>query len=574
MSTRVYKYGARAPHKGLDAAHAEERAMHRLRNMLVEVERDRREAARELVREHHPDIAETETRLDEIETEISELRSELKRRNAEARARRPDTDPATPRIRELRAERRAIIGRHDKDADPCECWRCRRRRAFGAPAVRDGLDTLDQEARAREKAMYAERDMSWCNFNAIKQSLGSIRSGPDPRFMPWTGQRGRLVVQIQGGASWGELLAGRSQVKIRKLPLPPNAKPGGRRSKRPYYEIRMRIGRDARGDNQSRWITSRFVLHRPIPEGSRIQQVWLVRRRVGVTNEWSVQFVLRHEEKFARADTARAEGPCGVDLRWRQDEDGNLIVAHVEGSDGHAETLRIPREQIDRIRYPDHLRSIRDRDFDAAKTALVHWLSEHEGPEWLREETKTIAQWRSAGRLAALIIRWRERRFEGDDQIYERIESWRAQDKHLADWAGAQRRGFEAWRLDHYRRFAARLRWRYETVIVEDADWRELLRRPSAEDADEPEALNRRWYARTASPGMIRHVIGESVEDTREAPSADTSRTCSVCGEGPSPSWDPMTEVRYRCINGHSMLTWRNAARNLLSAASGEVVAA
>lgn len=583
VPTRVYAYGAKRPHEGLDAYWAEERAMHRLRNALVEVERDRREAARAVVLAHRPDIAETEARLTEIEEEIETLRAEIRKRNAAARKRAPAGDPATARIAELRAERTGLIGRHDAEADPCECWRCRRRAAYADPAIVDDLAAVEAEAKSRQKAMYAAREMSWCNFNAVMQAMGSVRSGPPPRFVPWTGLRGRAVVQIQGGATWEELLAGVRQVQVRPLPLPEGAKPGGRRSRRPWHELRLRIGRDARGDDRSAWVEVRFALHRPIPTDARIQQVWLVRKRAGTQDAWSVQFVVARASGWARPDTLEASGTCGIDLRWRRvgdppregEEDRRpLLVAYVEGSDGHREELTIPAERIDALAYTDRLQGIRDREFDLARERLVRWLSERDDvPDWLREATGSLAQWRSAGRLAALAVRWRAERFGDDAEGYEPLEAWRAQDKHLADWEGAQRRNFERWRLDHYRRFAARLRWRYRTAVMEDADWRAVLARPPAEEADEPEVLNRRWFARIASPGLLRQTVQQSIEDTRLVDSAHTSRTCSICGGAAARDWDAVTEAAYRCEAGHQLPVWRNAARNLLAAvASGEVV--
>src|SRR5690606_613030 len=168
---------------------------------------------------------------------------------------------------------------------------------------------------------------------------------------------------------------------------------------------------------------------------------------------------------------------------------------------------------------------------------------------WLREATASLDRWRSAPRLAGLVLQWRENRFDGDSEIVERMEAWRAQDRHLADWAAAQRRKFERWRLDLYRRFAARLRWRYETAT-----------------------LHRRWSARVASPGLIGQLIQQSVDDTRLVDPADTSRRCSICGSGPAHDWEPERERTYRCEAGHHMPVWRNAARNLLAAASGAVV--
>jgi len=573
MPTRVYAYGAKRPHEGLDAYWAEERAMHRLRNALVEIELDRRKAARDAVLARFPEIAEAEERIAAIDAEIERLRAEIRRRNSAERRRRPADDPATPRIAELRAERGAIVGKHDPAAESCECLRCRRRRAYADPDLADALARIEDEARDRTKALYAGREMSWANFNAVAQSMSRIRSGPPPRFAPWTGARGRVVVQIQGGATWGELVAGHRQVRVTPLPLPAHARPDGRRSRRPWHELRLRIGRDARGDDRSRWVAVRFALHRPIPADARIQQVWIVRRRNGVTDDWSVQFVVARSAGWARPDTAEASGACGVDLRWRTLEDGSLLVAYVEGEDGHREELVIPRARLDQLRYTEHLRSIRDREFDRAKAALLQWLSTAEDvPDWLREATASLDRWRSAPRLAGLVLRWRENRFDGDSEIVERMEAWRAQDRHLADWAAAQRRKFERWRLDLYRRFAARLRWRYDTAILEDTDWRELLSRPPAERETEPETLNRRWYARAASPGLIRQVVQQSIADTRLVDPADTSRRCSVCGADAESDWDPASETEYRCQAGHRMRVWRNAARNLLAAASGAVV--
>lgn len=84
-------------------------------------------------------------------------------------------------------------------------------------------------------------------------------------------------------------------------------------------------------------------------------------------------------------------------------------------------------EEIERLRHAERLRSIRDREFDAARAALLQWLSVTGAvPEWLREETATLDQWRSASRLARLVIHWRTDRFDGDQEIYERLEAWRA----------------------------------------------------------------------------------------------------------------------------------------------------
>lgn len=569
--TRVYRYGAKPPSSGVDAYWREEREMHRLRNAIVEIERKRRERAEAVVRETCPEIQATAERLAEIDASVEEARARIKLSNARSRSRDPEGTEAARIVKELRAEKRMIVGRHDKDDPACACWKCRRRAAY--QSVRPVLDKVDAEAKAAEKALYAERAVSWCDYNAVMEDLSSRRRGAPPRFLPWRGERGRVVVQIIGGARWEDLLSGVTQARVEPLPLPANATLGGRRSRRPWHVLHLRVGRDVRGEDGGEWIAVRFALHRPLPSGGRIQQVYLVRRRIGTDDEWSVQFAVR-SPSVVPADIATAAGSCGVDLGWRQMEDGSLRVACLYGENGRREELRIPSGKLDGLRKADSLRSIRDREFDAVRAVLGAWLSEHDAPDWLRERTATMAQWRSCARLASVVLAWRSERFAGDDEIYRRVEAWRAQDKHLCDWESHQRQKFVRWREDLYRRFAARLRWSYETVVVEDTDWRDLMVTPPAEDHDEPERLNRRWWARAASPGRLRQCMEHGHPSVVRVPAEYTTRSCSVCGAGPATGWDAREELIYRCEAGHAMDQDENAARNLCAHASGPVVAA
>jgi hypothetical protein len=59
-------------------------------------------------------------------------------------------------------------------------------------------------------------------------------------------------------------------------------------------------------------------------------------------------------------------------------------------------------------------------------------------------------------------------RFAGDEEFYEALERWRANEKRLFHWECFQRQLWLRWRDDHYRQFAASLLQRYRTVVVED----------------------------------------------------------------------------------------------------------
>jgi hypothetical protein len=471
-----------------------------------------------VIRQYYPRLLELDTTIAEHEIAIEDLRRTIRAGNASERRRAPDPGTADTvkehkrLLKDLRLEHRTL-----------------RKEAYADPSVRAALDGLDANTLIEAKVRRASSGVHWGTYLSVEQGLSGIRSGAPPRFVgrQWPG---KLAVQLQGGASWEELLAGHGQAHVEVLPLPEGAFPGGRRSKRPRCVLHMRIGSEGPGNRKAVMAAIPFVLHRPLPESGKVKWIYLIRRQRGTKYEWEVQFVVA-QETWTHADSANASGACAIDFGWRVLETGDLRVAYAVGSDGHREELIIPAARLARWRKPPSLQSVRDQNFDIAKAGFVQWLAaEPEVPDWLGEATATLGQWRSPARLAGLVIRWREQRFDGDAEIYERIEAWRKQDQHLYDWQGFQGAKDVRWRDDHYRRFAARLRWRYATVIIEDADWKSMLVRPVAEEDETEEWQNTRWFARIASPGRLRSILEAGHPDVRRAPSAYTTSTCRFCG--------------------------------------------
>ena len=140
-----------------------------------------------------------------------------------------------------------------------------------------------------------------------------------------------------------------------------------------------------------------------------------------------------------------------------------MRVAYAVDDEGRAEELSLPAELLSRERKAADLQSIRDQRFELARATLVRWLAVADVPDWLREETATLAQWRSAARLAALALRWADARFSGDAEVFDALEAWRKKDRHLFDWQAHAKLSFQRGRREIYRRFAARLRWRHPT---------------------------------------------------------------------------------------------------------------
>lgn len=568
--TIVYQYGARVV-DGLDAYHDEERAMHRQYNALVALRRTEIERVHDALASHVPWVGETEARLAEISAAIEEARASIRRGNSRQQKRAPSPEDRA-RIRALQAERRALVGTHARDDDACECFRCRRRRAYAEPVVAAALAGIGAETHTERKRMYAERAISWADWNDV---VGRVPSTGVPRFRAWRNDGGKVGVQLTGGgARWADLVSGEAAVatlRIEAEPLPTHSpggpiSPTGRRVQRPRYLVRVRVGADSRSRQDHRWITARMSLHRPIPEDAIIQQVHVVRRRIATHDKYSVHFVLSRADGWAKQT---GTGTAALNLGWRA-VDGGRRVGYVVDDAGRTRELVLPDELVRRQRKVDDLRSIRDRAFDIERETLRAWLSERDVPEWLREATSHLHQWRATARLAGLVLRWRENRFEGDDAAYDRLEAWRRQDRHLYDWEGHQRARVQRQRRELYRRWAAELRYEYGTVLIDDTDYRAILRTPDAEDHDTPERLNTRWYLRLCAPGLLRETlveagIGEPVD------AAGITRMCSVCGADAASGWDAASEVTYRCASGHALDQDANAAANMLARAAGVV---
>ncbi|GIV82866.1 MAG: hypothetical protein KatS3mg051_2220 [Anaerolineae bacterium] len=146
-----------------------------------------------------------------------------------------------------------------------------------------------------------------------------------------------------------------------------------------------------------------------------------------------------------------------------------LRVAYAVGAD-YERDLRLPETLMREFQQVSELQAVRDRRFNDARIELLGNLQGLDVPDWLREAITSLRQWRSPARLAALCLRWRERRFPGDDVAYNALESWRQRDRHLWEWQANLRDQAIARRNDLYHQFAAEIARRARVVVLEDLD--------------------------------------------------------------------------------------------------------
>lgn len=554
----VYKYGLLAPTQGADRVRQQMRAAHEYRNRLIELERSRREQLRALDLAAGPDLF---ARVQECTAAVDAVVDEIRRERGRTRKR---SEPAD--LKQKAKDARAAL-----KAAKAAWFEAVKAARPSAQADRDAANEAFLAARrdARPGLSKNPDGIAAGTYQLVEESVAQSAKSPlwdggqpsDPRFLRWTGD-GFVSQQIVGGATIFEVVGGEhTQVRIGpdESGRPDNRVPGSRRSfLRRRVTLWLRVG--STEDRKPVWACWPMILHRPLPAGAQIQRATVRLRHIGPRAEWSVEFSLRC------ADPAPKHGDAiAIDIGWRQRRDGTLRIACTHDQNGSETEIVMPGEVASGISFPQGLRATRDLNMEAAKAELARWLGEREKPPlWITEATQSLAQWRSQARLAALVIRWRDNRIDGDAEAFDRLEAWRKQDRHLWLWETSQREGAMRARKDWYRRIAAKLAEQYAVVVLEKFDLRSVARlAPTGQDSAENQTsrANRVVAALSEFRLVLRSAVTQRGGRVVEVDAANTTRTCSVCGV--VEDFDAAAMLRHRCANGHEWDQDANAARNI-----------
>jgi hypothetical protein len=328
----------------------------------------------------------------------------------------------------------------------------------------------------------------------------------DPRFVGWVDGTHAVSVQVTGGASpdatddthW-RLEGGRDLPAAQanrvsthfqhrgrvRTSAPPARDPNSKRSQRlGFRTLALRIGSNPDPARTPVWARWPLVAHRPFPAGAIITRVTVQRETEGPNEHWTALFTVRVPEKTGVPATVG--GSVAADIGWRVIGDALRVAVWVDAR-GTVGELRLNPHELSKLGMPDALRAIRDDRFNLERTWLVGWMQNHNIPDCMMERTKTIADWRSCGRLAALVLDWRGHRFDGDAEAFSRIEAWRQWDKIHWQWEASQRSKAMGHRKNLYRNYGVRLARQYDALVLEKFDLRTFaIRAP----VDSPEADN------------------------------------------------------------------------------------
>jgi len=420
MPTVTYVYAARAPVRGLaDAADQMSRG-HRYRNLLAEIERNRREAAEALLRERCPDLVRADEELALTEAALAEALAQAKRGNSSARARVSATDPvaraqlaeARVRVRTARARQKRLRTALYASGDTATAIRSvltadvavaesteiqpvtvalalrlyagldapERDLCLAALGGAAGLAAIDTQARDRARQARGESGLYWGSYQLVEEAMAEAHKGAPPSFRRWDG-RGTTAVHLQGDpVSTAEVLSCQRN-DVRFLAAPEN-------TDRPYAaQVWLRVASQApesRGRPEPVWCVVPISDHRPLPPYGRVRWARLHRRRVGTVITWAIHFVvtLPDEEETTEPDHRPI---VAINPGWRRLTDGSLRVCYWVDSQGQEGELRLPAKAVERYHYPSALEGLRDKFMDGVRAVLVAWTRGEPPPVWLEE---------------------------------------------------------------------------------------------------------------------------------------------------------------------------------------------
>lgn len=559
----VYKYGLLAPTEHADLVREQMRAAHRYRNTLVEIERGRRAAIRSAL-SAFGDVAGLEHAARAADDAVAEAARAVKAHKSEQRTNKVPAE-LRDRLDAARVARR----------DALQAWRATQAAIRADEQAQLRFDEINGIASDLRKNAYQYSGLYWGTRAIVDDADQAARKAPifdgvepsDPGFLCWAGE-GSLSMQLQEDPIDGEqgytlasMVGNNARCQILQREETGSGKARTEGSRR-YGRARTLLLRVGSVDRDPVWASWPMIMHRPLPEGCRVKRVTVHCRRIGPREEWSVTLTV--DDSASPRVRAKRAGVCAINIGWRVVPEGIRVLTWV-GEDGGEGHVVLDERTLSGLAKSEELRSLRDETFNAARATLAAWLGEpgRMVPTWLAEATRTLADWRSPARLAALAQRWRANRFEGDAVGYDPLERWRYRDHHLWAWESSQRTGALRHRKDVMRNAAARLAARYDVLVYEDFDLRQPARRRSVDAPSDNDTARSNRHA--VAPSEMRGALINAFRGAVEKRSASfLTHTCAGCGA--VESFDAAAKVSHECSKcGAYWDQDLNLARNLLS---------
>lgn len=320
--------------------------------------------------------------------------------------------------------------------------------------------------------------------------------------------------------------------------------------KRCSVKARIRIGSTGKGNRIPIWAELEMIMHRPFPDKCEIKWVQVIKKIIAGKEKWDILFTLRTPiEKNNNSNKAIA-----LDIGWRKIGDEIRYGYMWDGE--NSKELRLPAKLISAFKKVESLQSIRDKMFNKMKDdGILKELKEEAPKDWFGKYCKYLHLSESKKTWSTFVKKWRNDRWDGDDELFNKMEEWREQERHLWLWQENFRSKKIAARDDLYKNIAASLAKEYGILIIEDFDLSEISVDGYAGGQRTMVALHKLRDA------LVNAFVGCGSTVIKIDPK-NTTKKCNVCKS--VEEWEKPGEVRHTCTCCGA--TWdrdENAAKNI-----------
>jgi len=576
--TTVYKFYLKPP---TENAHLIDETLfqgHVRKNELIAVARAEKEALWEL---DSPEIKKMWDDLQPVYEERRAIRDEI----SDLRRKRPKGDAKKTshqaKIDRLREKGKALT-RKIKNTKK-ELSRLRGAQFSEIPGFRDKYNAVKKtwsairkEARqgrldsSRHPDLYrgTEEESYRASESSRKKSKGL------PRFQRWDGE-GCLGIQLQNKQTQAEVFGGRNtfcQIK----PVDPNAWdpsiPKGQRKPLQRTTLRVRIQSEGKRKTPV-WGSWPMLMHRPLPEGAVITHVRVTREKQANYDRWFAHLQVKTPQSWTRADEFTYKDgmkAVALDFGWRATKEGELRIGYWVDTDGDHGEISLPGSLKHSHEFVQSKQGQRDQNRDALLEGLLEDLGDRDKlhPE-VREFTRGISKWRSNKKLHLLLCRhWPNL----PEAAWERLEAWAYLDTHHWQVEAGNRCKIPRRRNDIYAKLAAEWVQKYDVIILEGIELRNLAKNADPESkADLPNSIAARNNGASrnrvrAAPAAFKQALINACARTDtmilKVPAQNTSKVCADCGHK-----NKLTKEMMQTCKGCGVVFDRdyNAARNILA---------
>lgn len=552
MQSLVYAYGAVAPIDS-QVVMAEVYRQWDMWDALVNASRDHDRRMDTYFREVSPEYV---AACESLDSAWDNLREKIEARNArrsESRAKTTDKDEdvreAVKKRNEARTAHRNILNTLRK-------------------THKDAMKESEVMRKQDNTRIRQESGLYWGNYNRVLDDFETARQacmklGRNVQHIDRSRKDGVLTYQIQRtrtglGAAPSELHdQSINGIQISPVSAESFMLPRAARTKAVQTKFRMRV------DNDGNAIETLVWFHRPLPPDVRVKKAQLCWKSEGEKYKGKLCLTISQPRQTV---THAGVSAAGIDLGWRKQPDGSLLVATISDTTGRTERLTLSPQWISRMDQAERIQGyIDDNLLDVA--AYIH-ANKDTLPNALSMPTARWKPGMGSRNLNATELHDAVRSLNWN--VPEEILHWYKRYRHLYTFMTSLRAKARRNRKETYRLFSKKIGASYAYIGLEDMDISKMARTKKRDDAEDNELRKEARANRVRA--CVHELRSELIHQARKhgteihmATSLTTMR-CRECG-GVTEQADREQRI-WTCE--HCSAKWdqdANASKNLLAVA-------